>query len=198
MSRVTRKSVFKVFDQVRQTGLLSFRDKLESWNFGFSEYRYFTIRQRKTKVLIRLCGCAGWTASLLFAYDKSRFCHYVSHILSYASSFSSSSFLYSALPHHQIPGSINWSRVKEVDFSPFVSPDHYHRHCHVSSYASSFSSSSSLYSALLHHQIPGSNDWSQVKENGYGLHCNSFVKLFIFYLSISIYCHTPSQTFWEF
>ena len=26
-------------------------------------------KQRTTKALIRLCGCAGWSASLLFAYD---------------------------------------------------------------------------------------------------------------------------------
>ena len=26
-----------------QTSLLSYRDKLEAWNFGFSKYRYYTI-----------------------------------------------------------------------------------------------------------------------------------------------------------
>ena len=34
-------------------------------------------RQRKTKVLIRLHGCAGWSAPLLFAYGINRFSHKV-------------------------------------------------------------------------------------------------------------------------
>ena len=28
-----------------------------------------------------MCGCAGWSASLLFAYGKSRFCYDVAHII---------------------------------------------------------------------------------------------------------------------
>ena len=37
-------------------------------------------RQRTTKVLIRLRRCAGWSASLLFAYCINRFSHEVAHI----------------------------------------------------------------------------------------------------------------------
>ena len=40
-------------------------------------------RQRTTKALIRLHGCAGRSASLLFAYGKSRFCHDVAHLYVY-------------------------------------------------------------------------------------------------------------------
>ena len=36
-------------------------------------------RQRTTKELIRLRGCAGWSAPLLFTYDKNRFSHDVAH-----------------------------------------------------------------------------------------------------------------------
>ena len=36
-------------------------------------------RQRTTKALIRLRGCAGWSASLLFTYDKNRLSHDVAH-----------------------------------------------------------------------------------------------------------------------
>ena len=36
-------------------------------------------RQRTTKTLIRLRGCAGWSAPLLFTYDKNRFSHDVAH-----------------------------------------------------------------------------------------------------------------------
>ena len=31
--------------------------------------------------MIRLRGCAGWSASLLFAYGESRFCHDVAHLV---------------------------------------------------------------------------------------------------------------------
>ena len=37
-------------------------------------------RQQTTKVLIRLRGCAGWSAPLLFAYAINRFPHDVAHI----------------------------------------------------------------------------------------------------------------------
>ena len=37
-------------------------------------------RQRTTKVLIRLRGCAGWSAPLLFAYGINRFYHDMAHI----------------------------------------------------------------------------------------------------------------------
>ena len=35
--------------------------------------------QRTIKVLIRLDGCTGWSASLLFTYDTNRFFHDVAH-----------------------------------------------------------------------------------------------------------------------
>ena len=37
-------------------------------------------RQRTTKALIRLRGCAGWSVPLLFTYDKNRFSHDVAHL----------------------------------------------------------------------------------------------------------------------
>ena len=37
-------------------------------------------RQQTTKALIRLCGCTGCSAALLFAYGKSRFSHDVAHM----------------------------------------------------------------------------------------------------------------------
>ena len=49
-----------------RTGLLGKWSQLETWNFG---YRGIIIsKQPIIKVLIRLCGCAGWSAPLLFAY----------------------------------------------------------------------------------------------------------------------------------
>ena len=38
-------------------------------------------KQRKTKALIRLRGCAGWSALLLFAYDIDTFSHGLAHII---------------------------------------------------------------------------------------------------------------------
>ena len=32
-----------------QTGLLSYRDKLETWNFGYSKHRYYTIQAANNK-----------------------------------------------------------------------------------------------------------------------------------------------------
>ena len=40
-------------------------------------------RQRTTKVLIRLRGCAAWSAPLLFAYGINRFSHDMVHIMYY-------------------------------------------------------------------------------------------------------------------
>ena len=42
-----------------RTCLHSYRDQLESWNFGFHKYRYYAIQVANNK---------GWSASLLFAY----------------------------------------------------------------------------------------------------------------------------------
>ena len=47
-----------------------------SHEIAYIETRYIILpRQRTTKVLIRLCGYAGWSAPLLFAYGKNRFSH---------------------------------------------------------------------------------------------------------------------------
>ena len=37
-------------------------------------------KQRITKALIRLHGCAGWSVPLLFAYGINRFSHDVAHL----------------------------------------------------------------------------------------------------------------------
>ena len=38
-------------------------------------------KQETTKALIRLCGCAGWSALFLFAYGTNRFSHDVAYII---------------------------------------------------------------------------------------------------------------------
>ena len=66
-----------------QTSPLSYRDYLESWKFEFSKYiRIINVlpRKRTTKALIRLRGCAGWSAPLLFTYGKNRFPNDVTHL----------------------------------------------------------------------------------------------------------------------
>ena len=67
--------------QKTQTGLLSYRSKLESWNVGYIVSKGIMLsKQRTTKALIRLLGCAGWSASLLFAYAFNRFWHDVAQL----------------------------------------------------------------------------------------------------------------------
>ena len=49
-----------------QTDLLSYRSWLESWNFKYVFYRYYSIQSEHQR---HWADCAGWSASLLFAYD---------------------------------------------------------------------------------------------------------------------------------
>ena len=81
MSLLTRKPVFGVYNQVRHKPAYAATDarwRLEIWDI---ETRGIILsRQRTTKALVRLRGCAGRSAPLLFAYGKSRFCHDVAHI----------------------------------------------------------------------------------------------------------------------
>ena len=55
-----------------ESGLLSFRDWLETWNLYLAS---ILSKQQTTKALIKLHRCAGWSASLLFAYSINRFSH---------------------------------------------------------------------------------------------------------------------------
>ena len=54
-----------------QTSLLSYTDWLENCNFTCSRFTYRILSiKRITKALIRLRGCAGWSASVLFANSR--------------------------------------------------------------------------------------------------------------------------------
>ena len=68
MSLVSRKPVFGVFDQVRLKPVCSATEASESHEFATGDV--ILSKQRITKTLIRLCGCADWSAVLLFAYIK--------------------------------------------------------------------------------------------------------------------------------
>ena len=60
MSLVTRKPVFKVFDQVRLQPVCSAKEASYSHEFANIDTRDIMLsRQRTTKMLIRLRGCAG-------------------------------------------------------------------------------------------------------------------------------------------
>ena len=77
MSFVTRKPVFGISDQVRLKPACSVTEVSQRLEISYTETRGIILsRQRITKALIRLRGCAGWSASLLFAYAKSRFSLY--------------------------------------------------------------------------------------------------------------------------
>ena len=76
MSLVMRKPVFGVCDQVRLKPACTASET--GWNLEILDLERRGIilsRQRTTKALIKLCGCAGWSAPLLFAHGKSRFSH---------------------------------------------------------------------------------------------------------------------------
>ena len=65
------KTCLRGFRQSKtQTVLLSYRDLLENWNFAHSKSRYDTFKPRITKMLIRLCGCTGWSAPVLFTNPR--------------------------------------------------------------------------------------------------------------------------------
>ena len=83
MSLVTRKPVFGVFDQVRHKPACSATETSQSLEIANVETRDIILSsQRTTKALIRLRGCTGWSAPLLFAYGISRFSHDVAQFLS--------------------------------------------------------------------------------------------------------------------
>ena len=73
MSLFTTKPVFGVCDQVSLKPACSATEA--SYSLGILNLASIGIilsRQRTTKVLIRLRGCAGWSAYLLFAYGKKK------------------------------------------------------------------------------------------------------------------------------
>ena len=61
-----------------QTNLLSYRDELE--NLLVAILDMILYNKQTLKVLIRLSGCAGWSAPLLFANPEDRFSHVEAHI----------------------------------------------------------------------------------------------------------------------
>ena len=93
LSLVTRKPVFGVFDQVRLKPAYSHEiANIETGDIILS-------RQRTTNVLIRLRGCAGWCAPLLFANGKNRFSYDVAHFM-----------------HRSIEGKswVGWMKVNQI------------------------------------------------------------------------------------
>ena len=67
--------VFGVCNQIRQTGLLSYRSKLVLRFSDLASKGIILSRQWTTEALIRLRGCAGWCVSLVIAYGINRFSH---------------------------------------------------------------------------------------------------------------------------
>ena len=77
-----RKPVCGVCDQVRHKPACAATETSYSLKILNLERRGIILsRQRTTKVLIRLRGCTGWSAPLLFAYGKNRFSHDGAHII---------------------------------------------------------------------------------------------------------------------
>ena len=71
----------RVSDQVRLKPVYSAKEtSLSLAVVALASICIILSMQRTTKVLIRLCGCAGWSGPLLFPYDVNRFCHDVAHM----------------------------------------------------------------------------------------------------------------------
>ena len=80
-----------------QTGLLSYRDQLDSQIYALASIGITLSRQRTTKVLIRLCWCAGWSAPLLFTYGINRFSNDMAHMKQDLSQFMSKKVLITSI-----------------------------------------------------------------------------------------------------
>ena len=79
---VARKPVFGgVRPRKTQTSLLSNRDQREAWNFGFSNYRYYTIKAVNKKKNADQTVDAQRSEPLLFTYGINRFSHDVAHLI---------------------------------------------------------------------------------------------------------------------
>ena len=79
----TRKPVFRVSDKVRLKPVSSATetsDKIE--NLLVPILDMILSNKRITKRLIRLCGCAGWSASMFFTNTEDRFSRVEAHIMS--------------------------------------------------------------------------------------------------------------------
>ena len=74
MSSSTRKPVFGVCGQARFKLSCAAKEARKKLEILCLETRGIILsRQRKTNALIRLCGCTGWSAPLLFAHAKTGF-----------------------------------------------------------------------------------------------------------------------------
>ena len=85
---VMRKPVFEVFNQVRLKPAYSATETSKSLEIlDLASIGIILSKQRTTKALIRLCGCAGWSAPLLFPYSKSRFWHDMAYFIFHLEQF---------------------------------------------------------------------------------------------------------------
>ena len=83
LSLVTRKPVFGgVRPSKTQTSLLSNRDQREAWNFGFSNYRYYTRNKAANhKIADQFLWMHSLISTLLFTYGINGFSHDVAHLI---------------------------------------------------------------------------------------------------------------------
>ena len=74
MGRVERKPVFRVSDKVKFKPVCSAVETDKKIEISLVESLEMILSNKQiTKALIRLHGCAGWSAPLLFANPEDRF-----------------------------------------------------------------------------------------------------------------------------
>ena len=82
LSLIMRKPIFRMYDHERLKPTCSATQTSKSHEIAKEETGVIILpRQQTTKALIRLCGCAGWSAPLLFAYGKNGVSHDVAHLI---------------------------------------------------------------------------------------------------------------------
>ena len=76
------KPVFGIVDKVRLKPVFAATETSKKIEFSLEVSNDIILsNQRITKVLIRLRGCAGWSAPLLFANPEDRFSRVKAHIV---------------------------------------------------------------------------------------------------------------------
>ena len=84
LSLVTRKPVFRFPTWGKtQTGLLSYKDPLESWNCGFSKYRYYAIEVANIKRADQTAQMVRLICTYFVRIWLNRFSHGVAHLMQY-------------------------------------------------------------------------------------------------------------------
>ena len=95
VSGVSEKASFKPVSSATQTGY-------EIEILLVASLHTILSTKRVTKALIRLRGCAGWSAPVLFVTPENRFSHTEAHMISFQSVYYNATFFFVAFSCHSL------------------------------------------------------------------------------------------------